>query len=104
GPSRPVELTSDMSFTNLEVFSPLSLTLARSGGVVSTFFREVSGDGERDGRRGRAAAAAARRRAQPAADPEGGRGGLQRARARRQPGRDRPAGRGRRGYRLPALP
>jgi AcrR family transcriptional regulator len=26
-----------MSFTNLEVFSPLSLTLARSGGVVSTF-------------------------------------------------------------------
>jgi hypothetical protein len=28
GPSRPVELTSDMSFTNLEVFSPLSLTLA----------------------------------------------------------------------------
>src|SRR5512142_1154780 len=27
-----------MRFTNLEVFSPLSLTLARSGGVVSTFF------------------------------------------------------------------
>jgi AcrR family transcriptional regulator len=27
-----------MRFTNLEVFSPLSFTLARSGGVVSTFF------------------------------------------------------------------
>jgi hypothetical protein len=27
GPAVPMELTSDMSFTNLEVFSPLSYTV-----------------------------------------------------------------------------
>src|SRR5581483_8036694 len=106
GPSRPMWLTSDMRFTNLEVFSPFSITLARSGGLVSTFW-EVSDAGARDRVRGRghgAAAAAARRRAQPAADPRGGRGGLQPARARRQPGRDRPARRSRHRHRLPAVP
>src|SRR5919108_2258560 len=35
----PMELTSDMSFTNLEVPSPLRSKVARSGGYVSTFFR-----------------------------------------------------------------
>src|SRR5882724_8068334 len=51
GPALPMELTSDMSFTNLEVSSPLSATVARSGEDVSTFFRRfqmaedgVSGD------------------------------------------------------------
>ena len=37
GPTLLGELTSDMSFTNLELSSPLRLTVARSGEIVSTF-------------------------------------------------------------------
>src|SRR6476659_1140962 len=47
GSALPMGLTSDMSFTNLEVSSPLSVTVARSGEDVSTFFRrfQVAEDG-----------------------------------------------------------